>query len=378
MPIPPSDSTLWSVVSSLAKLSVLISLAVGVYVFRAPHLIWFTIRAFNRLPSRLAQERGRRDRFTQATSLLAGLWYLKDLFVPRGLGHWVFGDVPPGIPSDHERLKSQEAAAGEAAKLLLSGRTRIVIFTGKAGWGKTYTSHSLRNRLAPLAQISVSWTMISANPESRIVEEFINVSKTATAGRPVSLAFDYLEAISRGNRSKTSPHFFAHIHDFEAIAVESQSLASARRLIERVEASEHMSLVITTRDPGERLAKLLPVLSSNLVKLIEIKGPLPTADVRRLSPREPVSPAVQELSPLQLTLRRHYYKYHPPRRSAVRPGNIIDRTPADPAELYRLLFADLRPSRQVCLTAAPGAAGGVSRAPLPSQAGGAAGGALQR
>jgi hypothetical protein len=345
MPTVHSDFTVWSVLESLAKLLGFIGLVVAVYAIRSRRLIWFTVRAFNRLPPSRVHERGRRIRFTQLTSLLAALWYLKDLFVPRGLGQWLFGDVAPGIPSDHKPLASQESAARSAEWLLLSGGTRIVVFTGEAGWGKTYTSHDLKARLAPLAQVDVSWTMIAANPESRIVDEFIKSSKTPTAGRSGSLSFDHLQMLSRTNRSKTSPHFFAHIHDFEAIAVESQSLASARRLIERVTASRHISLIVTTRHPQVRLTRLLPILSARpLVRFIEIKGPLPEADVLRLLyPRASLFREVRKLSPLQVTLRREYEECK--RRS----GSANDPAPADIAENYCLLFAYLSPSQQVCL-----------------------------
>jgi len=349
MPTAPSDSTMWSLVSSLAKLSVLIGLAVAIYAIRSRRLIWFTVRAFNRRPPSRVHERGRRVRLAQLTSLLAALWYLKDLLVPRGLGHWLFGDVAPGIPSDHEPLASQEEPARRAAYLLLRRPIRIVIFTGKAGWGKTHTSHNLKTRLAPLAQVDVSWTMIAANPESRIVEEFIKTSKT-TAGRSVSLSFEHLALLARGNRSQTSPHFFAHVHDFEAIAVESHSLASARGLIERVIRSPHISLVITTRHTQARLEKLLPILSSRLVAFIPVKERLLVADVRRLlTPGRPISNDVLLLSPLQLTLRRHYEERTRREGPGEGPTSAVAPAASDTREIYLRLFAYLKPAQQVCL-----------------------------
>ncbi len=348
MPAPPSEPTFWSFVASIAKLSFLVALAVAVYAIRFRQLIWFTIRAFNREPSGQIRERGRGMHFTRVTSLIAALWYLKDLFVPKGLGHWLFGDVAPGIPADHEPLRSQAVPARCAAKHLLGRVKRIVIFTGGAGWGKTHTSHNLKTRLAPLAQIDVSWTMISANPESRIVEEFMKVAKTAGDIRSVSLSFDHLEMLFRGNRAKTSPHFFVHIHDFEAIAVESQSLASARRLIQRVERARHVSLVITTRHSRRRLEQLLPILLSDLVKVIPIKK-LFRADVRHLfSPRR-VPEYAWGLSPLKLSLLRQYDELRR-RQDRLRGREACDLTTAPvTAVMYLELFRQLTPAQQVCL-----------------------------
>src|SRR4030095_13583918 len=101
----------WSFLKSIAQLSFLVSLAVAIYAIRFRHLIWFTVRAFNRKPRGSIHERGRYLRFSRVTALIAALWYLKDLFIPKGLSSWLFGDVAPGIPVEHERLQSQEGLA---------------------------------------------------------------------------------------------------------------------------------------------------------------------------------------------------------------------------------------------------------------------------
>ena len=338
MPACPSDCGLWSVACNVLTWTLVV---VAAYAIRSWRLLWFTVRAFNRAPARRVHAGVFRRVFARVTSVLAALWYLKDLLVPRGLGDWLFGNVPPGIPSDHEPLDSQVRAARHAARLLLRGTTRIVIFTGGAGWGKTHTSHDLKHRLAPLTQIDVSWTMISANPEGRLVEEFARLVKTATGDQPVSSSFDQLRALVRRNRARTSPHFFAHVHDFEAIAIESHSLAAARRLIERVSVSPHISLVITTRHDQARLEKLLPVLSSSLVTFIPITERLPDGDVRRLlAPGRALSDGVRLLSPLRLTLLRHYEERI----------DISSRASAtETLGMYRSLFSCLAPAQQVCL-----------------------------
>ena len=350
MPVPLGESTLWGFLKSIAQLSFLVSLAVAIYAIRFRRLIWFTVRAFNREPPESMRRRGRHFRFSRVTALIAALWYLKDLFIPKGLGYWLFGDVAPGIPIDHERLQSQERLARKAAKRLLGRSKRIIIFTGGAGWGKTHTSHRLKARLAPLAQVDVSWTMISANPESRIVEEFMKVAKTTGEMRSVSLSFDHLEMLFRGNRAKTSPHYFAHIHDFEAIAIETQALASARRLIERVKVSPHVSLVITTRHSEASVDKLLPVLSRDLVQFIPLATKLPRADVRRLLRGVKSAPdTAWTASPLQLTLFRNYEKL------VLRGGGQGGRQTAesvsklDEYAMYRGLFSRLELPQQVCL-----------------------------
>ncbi len=355
----PSDPGVWSVVWSVVKWLftgvVLTWIAFGVYSILFWRRLWFAFRAFNRLPSNRAHEQGWRRRITQSTSFLAAAWYLKDLAVPRGLGQWLFGNVAPGIPFDHKLLAGQRRVAERAVDALLSGPARIVIFTGPAGWGKTYTSHTLKTSLEPLAQVDVSWTMISASPESRIVEEFLKLSKLATAGRSASLSFEHLEMLSRHNRAKTSPHFFAHVHDFEAIAIESQALASARSLIERVGDSPHISLVITTRHNQGSLGKLLPILTSSpLVRFFPIEEQLSDDDISHLlGPERPVTEDIRPLSPLQLTLLRHYDEHTKEHvrldSSGGRPTSVARPSPSDIPGMYRELFSYLKPAHQVCL-----------------------------